>query len=286
MRAFVERHRHVSLLVAVLLAQLFFLAFQIKGQNDVRLIRLWAMAVVAPVEKLANGVVDGVASLYSSYIGLYHAREESQRLEAELAQARLRVQELETQAAEAEQLHALLGLKQAHPRAPLVAAEVIGSSPAAATLTVLINRGSEAGLAPNMVVLTPEGVVGKIIAAYPGSAEVLLLTDRKSGVGAMVADTRLLGVLKGAGGYYCRLEYVPNEETVAVGAELVTSGQDQVFPKGLPLGRVVAVRPGELFQEITVEPAAALRRLESVLVLAGAPQALTTTAEAGPAPAR
>ena len=286
MRTFVEHHRHVSLLVAVLLGQLFFLAYQIKGQNDVRLIRLWAIAVIAPVEKVAVGALDGLGSLWSDYIALYGAREESQRLEAELAQARLRLQELEARAAEADELAALLELKQAHPRAPFVAAQVIGSSPAATTLTVLLNRGSDAGLRPNMVVLTPDGVVGKVIAAYPGAAEVLLITDRKSGVGTMVADSHLLGVLKGTGGYFCRLEYVSNEESVAVGAALVTSGQDQVFPKGLPVGRIVSARPGEFFQEITVEPAARLTRLEHVLVLAGAPETLGTAATSAGEPPR
>jgi len=280
MRAFVERRRHLSLLVAVLLGQLFFLAYQIKGANDVRLIRLWAFAVIAPVEKAAVGLLDGIGSVWDNYVALYGAREESQRLEAELAQARLRLQELEARAAEADELAALLELKQAHPRAPFVAAQVIGSSPAATTLTVLLNRGSDAGLRPNMVVLTPDGVVGKVIAAYPGAAEVLLITDRKSGVGTMVADSHLLGVLKGTGGFFCRLEYVSNEETVAVGAELVTSGQDQVFPKGLPVGRIVSARPGEFFQEITVEPAARLTRLQHVLVLAGPAETLNVTAEA------
>ena len=280
MRAFVERRRHLSMLVAVLLGQLFFLAYQIKGANDVRLIRLWAFAVIAPVEKAAVGLLDGIGSVWDNYVALYGAREESQRLEAELAQARLRLQELEARAAEADELAALLELKQAHPRAPFVAAQVIGSSPAATTLTVLLNRGSDAGLRPNMVVLTPDGVVGKVIAAYPGAAEVLLITDRKSGVGTMVADSHLLGVLKGTGGFFCRLEYVSNEETVAVGAELVTSGQDQVFPKGLPVGRIVSARPGEFFQEITVEPAARLTRLQHVLVLAGPAETLNVTAEA------
>jgi len=94
MRTFVERHRHLSLLVAMLLGQLFFLAYQIKGANDVRLIRLWAIAVVAPVEKVAVGVLDGLGSLWDNYIALYGARQENERLQAELAQARLRLQEL------------------------------------------------------------------------------------------------------------------------------------------------------------------------------------------------
>src|SRR3990167_1145775 len=95
MRTLVQRPRHLSLLVAMLLGQLFFLAYQIKGANDVRLIRLWAIAVVAPVEKVAVGVLDGLGSLWDNYIALYGARQENERLQAELAQARLRLQELD-----------------------------------------------------------------------------------------------------------------------------------------------------------------------------------------------
>lgn len=281
MREFIERYRHLSLLVAVLLIQLFFLAYQIKADNDVRLIRLWAMAVITPVEKTLYGAVDGAGSLFENYLALYDAHQENRRLREQLDRARLRLQQLKTRAEEADQLAALLELKETHGQAPLVAAQVIGSNPGASRLTVLLNRGREAGLEPNQPVITPDGVVGKVIAAYPGAAQVLLITDEKSGVGAMVADTRLLGVVKGTGGSTCRLDYIPNQETVEVGAEVITSGQDQIFPKGLPLGWVRSVRRGELFLEITVEPAARLTRLEHVLVLAGPPESLSITAQTG-----
>lgn len=279
MRAFVERHRHLSLLVGALLAQLFFLAYQIKTDSDVRLLRVWAVTVITPVEKLVRGAVGLSGSLAENYIALYGARQESQRLRAELEQVRMRLQELEARAAEADELAALLDFKQSYSGGPLVAARVIAVSPGSATRTVLIDRGRESGLEPNMVVITPAGVVGKVVAAFPGAAQVLLMTDQKSGVGVQVAGTRLQGVVKGTGGSFCRLEYVPNEETVPVGAELFTSGQDQLFPKGLPVGRVVSVRPGDFFQEIAVQPTARLTHLEHVLVVAARPEPLATTAQ-------
>ncbi|MGH9789443.1 MAG: rod shape-determining protein MreC [Candidatus Acidiferrales bacterium] len=276
MRAVWETPRHVSLLVIVLLAQLFLLAYQIKTANDVRLIRRWAVAVIGPIEKGINTAWDSGSSLITDYVALFNARRENERLQAELNQARLRLQRLEARASEADQLAALLEFKQAHAEAPLVAARVIAASPAATSRAVLIDRGSNDGLAPNMVVLTPEGVVGKVVEVYPGASQVLLITDRKSGVGAELADSSVKGVLKGAGSSLGRLEYIPHEETVAVGARVVTSGQDQLFPKGLAVGEVVSVRPGQFFQEIVVQPAAPLTRLEQVLVLAGPPETLTT----------
>ena len=279
MRTFVERHRHLSLLVAALLVQLFFLAYQIKGENDVRLIRRWAVAVITPVERLVRGGVETVGWLVDDYVALYGAQQENHRLKAELDQTRLRLHELEARAAESGRLAALLEMKQTYEAAHLLAARVIGTSPAATTRTVLIDRGSEDGIKTNMVVLTPEGIVGKVVAVFPTVAQVLLVTDQKSGVGALVAESSLLGVVKGTGSSQCRLDYISNQESIAAGALIVTSGQDQRYPKGLPIGRVETVRPGEIFQEITVSPAAPLSRLEHVLVLAGPPETLGTAAQ-------
>ena len=286
MRAFLARHNHLSLLVTVLLGQLFFLAYQIKGDNDVRLIRLWAVAVFSPVERAVHGAAERAGSLVDNYIALYNTRQENVRLSAELDDARLRLHELGARAAQAEELAALLDLKQAYPRAPLLAAKVIGVSPAAPSRTVLIDRGSEDGLDVNMAVLTPDGVVGKVVAVFPRASQVLLITDQKSGVGVVLTETNLMGVVKGGGATQCQLDYVPNQETVAPGTLLITSGLDQLFPRGLPVGRVVSARPGEAFQEIVVEPAVALGRLEYVLVLAGAPDTLDLAAQAAAASGR
>jgi rod shape-determining protein MreC len=280
MRAFLARHNHLTLLVAVLLGQLFFLAYQIKGENDVRLIRLWAVTVFGPVERAVHNTADGVGALVDNYIALYNTRQENLRLSAALDEARLRLHELEARAAQAEGLATLLELKQAFPRAPLLAAKVIGASPAAPSRTVLIDRGSEDGLDVNMAVLTPEGVVGKVVSVYPHASQVLLITDQKSGVGVVLAETDLMGVVKGSGSTQCQLDYVPNTETVSPGTQLLTSGLDQLFPRGLPVGRVVSSRPGEAFQEIVVEPAVQLGRLEHVLVLAGPPETLDLAAQA------
>ncbi|MCH7765769.1 MAG: rod shape-determining protein MreC [Acidobacteria bacterium] len=286
MRTWVERHHHLSLLVAVLLAQVLFLAFQIKRDNQARLIRLWAVAMISPVEKVLDWAVDGTTSAVENYVVLVGTRQENQALQAELDSAHRKINQLEARAAEAEQLASLLDLKLSYPETHAQAAEVIGASAAGSIRTVLISRGANAGLEVNMPVLTPAGVVGKLVSVYPRTAGVLLITDEKSGVGALVADSRVHGVLKGTGGSLCRLAYVPNEEPVSVGARLLTSGQDQLFPKGLPVGTVVSVQPGDFFQVIEVQPAAFLSRLEHVLVLTGPRDALGTSArsQAGTSP--
>ncbi len=280
MPPFFERYRHLILLLAVLFAQLFFLAFQIKtpGKENTRLIRVWAIAGLSPVQKTLNWTIGGLGSLLQSYVLLYGVHQENLQLQTELEKTKIRLQQLEARADEADRLAALLDLRRAYREAPLVPAEVIGAA-AANVPIVFINRGADKGLKPNMAVITPEGVVGKIITVHPATAEVLLLTHQKSGVGALVADSRVHGILKGDGTQTVQFAYVPNEEEITVGSLLLTSGQDQVFPKGLPVGKIIAAERGsresqEYFWSVTVEPTAQLSRLEQVLILAGPPESL------------
>jgi rod shape-determining protein MreC len=152
---------------------------------------------------------------------------------------------------------------------PMLAAQVIGGSPDSGSLLVYINRGSRSGLRPDMGVITPDGVVGKLLAVYPDISQVLLLGDKESGVGVLLADTRTQGVLKGTGEPQLSLDYISNDEKAHVGETVLTSGQDRIFPKDLPVGTIVKVTPDRktTFLNILVKPAAHLDRLEEVLVL-------------------
>ena len=289
MRIFLEQYRHLSLLVAVLLAQLFFLAFQIRTDNEVRLLRFWAAAAVTPIQKTLNWSVGTVGALKDDYLFLYNTRQENRELKAELDAAKIRIQELAARADEADRLARLLGLRERYALTPLVGAEVIGTAPSANLRTVMIGAGANKGLKPNMVVITPDGVAGKLDTVHPSSSVVLLFTDAKSGVGVRVADTRVYGVLKGNGSDICEMAYVPNEEDIQPGALLVTSGLDQIFPKGLPVGRVISAERGDpnqnvFFWTIEVEPVVPLARLEHVMILTAPPQSLTSAQQPGQTP--
>ncbi len=275
MRAFLQRHRHLALLLLILFTQLLLLAYQIKRDNDIRLIRLWAVALATPVEKSLHFVVDSATALWEGYISLYGTERENRQLRAELEQARLRLHELEARVAEVDRLTALLELKQHYPQIPLLTAEVIGASPAPTARTIFVNRGQNHGVKRNMAVLTPLGIVGKVIHVFPNSAQVLLITDPESGVGAMLAETHVQGVVKGTGHTLCRLEYISSEEAVSAGMRVLTSGQDLLYPKGFPIGTVASVEVGDYFQKILVTPAARLNRLEHVFILVGAPDILS-----------
>jgi rod shape-determining protein MreC len=278
-----SRHRPLALLTFVVAAQVLLIAFQVRhsdrGQRDVPLVRYWAAAIVTPIERVGTWTFSKIGGVWTGYVALHSTREENLRLRRENDQLKLRNRELETQAGEAQRLAALLNFRQAHPEAPLMAAQVLGSSApmmqaqiigASAdpnSHTMFINRGDRDHIRRNMGVITPDGIVGKIVEVFPNTAQVLLINDKESGVGALFADTRTHGVVKGTGDPQPHMDYIVNDDKVQVGEEVLTSGEDRIFPKGLPIGTVVDAKQALPFQIIRIQPAARLDRLEDVLVL-------------------
>jgi rod shape-determining protein MreC len=262
-----SRHRPLKLLGATLLVQVMLLAFQIKREHDVRLIRVWAVELMTPVQRAGTWGISGMRGGWRNYVDLRHTRAENQQLRTELARLELRNKALESRAAEGDRLAALLNFREAHADVPLITAEVIGASPDATSHSIYINCGEKDGVRRNMGVITPDGVVGKVVEVYATTAQVLLLTDRESGVGALLATTRTHGVVKGTGDPYARLDYVVNDEKLSPGEAILTSGEDRIFPKDLPIGTVISAKNANPFQTIVVQPAARLDRLEEVLVL-------------------
>lgn len=266
MQAFVARHRPFFILIALLAAQFLLLSFQITRNSNVRLIKVWAADALDPFERSLRGVADGATLSWRVTGGLWHAQKQNEELNVKLVTAESQIQQLSEQAAETQRLRALLDFKS-HLPFQTVAAEVIASSPGENSNAVFIGKGADSGLTTDLAVITPEGVAGKLIAVFPHTAQVLLITDPSSGVGSLFQSTRVQGVLKGEGNGLCRLDYVMNEEKVAAGETVLTSGLDQIFPKGLPLGTVVNVGDGNIYKNVAVKPAAALDRLEDVLVV-------------------
>src|SRR5580704_1119922 len=262
-----SRHRPLTLLAIVVLAQVLLLAFQIKRENNVRLVHYWAVELMTPLERAGTWTFSHVGGVWGGYVGLRNTRAENERLHGELDKLRLRNRELESRSAEAQRLSTLLNFHDAHPEAPMLAAQVIGASADPTSHTLFINRGERDHLRRNMGVITPDGVVGKIVEVFPSTAQVLLINDKDSGVGALFAVSRTHGVVRGSGDPEPHMEYVINEEKLQPGDVVVTSGEDRIFPKDLSIGTVETTKPGNPFQIISVQPAARLDRLEDVIVL-------------------
>ncbi|GAC1617424.1 MAG: rod shape-determining protein MreC [Candidatus Acidiferrum sp.] len=267
MATFPSRHRSLVLLAGVVLAQVVLLAVQIKKDSQGRMIRVWAVGAVSPFERGGSWGVGRVRDTWHHYFALQNTSRENERLRHENDELKLQLNQLQGKAAESDRLAALLQFHQAHRAVPMIGARVIGVSVGTASRTLDIDRGELDGIHKNMPVITPDGVVGKVIEAYPRTSQILLLTDKDSGIGAMLAESRIQSPVGGDGEPLLVMKYVANDDTVRNGEVVVTSGMDRIFPRDLPVGTVVDVKPGNPFKQIRVKPSANLERLEEVIVL-------------------
>lgn len=265
------RYRNVSILAAAIFIQIVGLAVQVpvKGQDEKqssRLIRVWAVTVVTPLEKGIVRLQSGVGGVWHNYLYLRGVRQENRDLQQQIQQLELEQVRLRQDAEQARRLQALLGFKEQFI-AQTTAAQVIGSSGSEQSRIVYIDKGSNQGIKRDMAVISSEGVVGKVILVFGDTSQVLLINDQSSGVGAILEQSRLQGILKGKASGELVLDKIMSDEEVKPGEKVLTSGGDQIFPKGLPLGSVARVSNGGQFLQVTLQPAAALNHLEEVLVI-------------------
>lgn len=270
METFISRYRNVSILAALLFGQVLALAVQVQRPTEnrsTRLIRIWAVSAVTPLEKGIVGLQSGIGNLWHSYFYLRGVRQENRDLRKKIQDLEIERVRLNEDAEQARRLQLLLGFKEQYI-SQTVAAQVIGSSGSEQSRSVYIDKGSSDGVKPDMPVITADGIVGKVLRVFKSTSQVLLINDQTSGVGAILEKSRLQGVLRGTPAGEVVLEKVMSDEPVQPGEQVLTSGGDQIFPKGLPVGTVTKVSPGaELFLNIRVKPAADMTRLEEVLVI-------------------
>jgi rod shape-determining protein MreC len=271
MESVLGRYRNLIILVGVLFLQVLGLAMQVKRvgneAHDTRLIRIWAVGAITPFERGLVWMQTSTQNLWHNYFYLRGVRAENRELKQQIEQMRLDQVRLSEDAAQARRLQSLLAFKE-QVVAKTVAAQVIGSSGSDLSRVIYIDKGENSGITRDMAVITSDGIVGKVLLAYSSVSQVLLINDQSSGVGAILEKTRLQGVLRGTTNGEVVMNDVMSDEQVPVGETVLTSGGDQIFPKGLPVGTVNKVVAGkDLFLNIKIKPAANLSKLEEVLVL-------------------
>ncbi len=280
------RYRNLIVLVGVLFAQVLGLAVQVRRPTDnepTRLIRIWAVGAVTPLEKVLVWVGTSTSNVWHNYFYLRGVRAENRNLKQQIERMSLEQVRMSQDADQARRLQALLAFKEQFI-SQTMAAQVIGSSGSEQSRSVYIDKGENDGIRPDMAVITADGIVGKVLHAYPSTSQVLLINDQSSGVGAILEKSRLQGILKGTSAGEVTLEKVMSDETVPAGELVMTSGGDGIFPKGLLVGRVTKVGAGsDLFLNIRVRPAADLSRLEEVLVVTKIDERQALPEQTGPA---
>ncbi|HEX7961427.1 MAG TPA: rod shape-determining protein MreC [Terriglobales bacterium] len=293
MESFLSRFRNVIVLVIVLSAQTVLLATQIKRPKDsqkpeagtTRLIRLWAVEIFVPVEHAFTATGHFFSNGWHSYIDLRGVRQQNQELQHQLDLLRLQQVRLAEDAGQARRLQALLAFREQYI-SQTVAAQVVGTSGTDRSRVFFIDKGSSDGLKADMPVISPAGIVGKINKVFPNTAQVLAISDSQSGAGVMLEKSRIRGVLRGtARGFPEITKSVMSDEKVERGERVLTSGGDQIYPRGMEVGIVDQVLPdrdGEPFLTLRVRPSADLNRLEEVLVITKVEEKQTEPSDAQP----
>ncbi|HMG72309.1 MAG TPA: rod shape-determining protein MreC [Pyrinomonadaceae bacterium] len=252
-----------------------------------RKIRSISHAVTYPIQQGASSLGNWIGGLFGNFGELRRASTENQQLHRQIDQMQTELRDTRERASEAERLEKLFKLNEKSAYQTVVA-RVIARDPSMWFDSVTIDKGRWSGVEVNMPVITSGGIVGRVVSTSPWSAQVMLVTDEKSGAGAIVGqlgESNALGSVKGMGeNGLLEMRYVSGMEKVQVGDTVTTTGQDAIYPPGYTVGAVVEVRPGSATQAqvIHIRPGAGLDRLKEVAVLMYQPPQRTESDQALP----
>ncbi len=265
MEALLSRFRNLTVLLVAVVAQLLYLAYQVKTNRDERLIRVWAVTAVTPMAGIVEAIRHNTIGFLEDYFILLDVREQNRKLKA--ANDHLQMENIyyRNQLTTAEHAQALAQFEHQSP-SKTIAARVIGNSTVVSAKAVFIDRGSTSGVESGMAVVTPDGIVGKIVAVYPLVSQVLLVTDPTFKVGVESQKRHIHGVLN-CGSGKCIIEQIQNEDRVDAGEWFYTSGEDRIFPKGFPVGKVISSQPGQGMRDIKLDLSGTPEGVEEVLVV-------------------
>lgn len=217
-------------------------------------------------EKIIRSPVAFVYGLWQDYIYLVDVRQENLVLKEEIDEMQVQCMRLQELRQENQQLKEMIDYRAEHSEFVLIPAGLLAHDITLVFKTVIIDRGNRHGFYLDMPIVTPSGVVGRVIAVSPHTAEVLLITDPNSAIPAIIEDSRIKGIVKGMGTSTLHLEYVRRTEDVKIGSPVVTSGLLGMFPKGLIIGHVqeVGKDEGKMFAQILLTPCTEMEKIETV----------------------
>ena len=268
-----KESRAIFVLIPLLVLHLGLLSFQIEDPAGTLLLKRWIVAVGTPFLNLSAAVTERCERLWKGYVWLRGARQENQQLRELVQQLALRESAAAQLKDENLRLRRLLKVSE-NLSLENIGARVVGRTPNYLSHVVYINRGTSERVRLDSPVICEGGALGRTVLVSQHHAQVQLISNADSSIGVMLESTRIPGVLRGLGEQKLSLHYISNSEQVNAGDRVITSGLDGIFPKGIPVGRVVASRKGKsVFRDIEVEPFADLVRTEEVLVLLTKPNA-------------
>jgi len=264
------RQRTGYLFVALTVGHIVLISAQVSTNRGIPLLEEVTFGAFAEVQRIASAAIGGMRTSWTDYVALQEVRSENARLREEVGRLRVGLQQERALAQRARSLEEILELRTTVELAT-VAATVIAGGASPDFRTITIDKGSAEGLRPNMAVIVPGGVVGRIVTPTSRASKVQLLIDRNAAVGALIERSRAHGVVEGTGGGL-RMNYVSGLADVQVGDTVVTSGIDGIYPKGFAIGQIESVERGSSgFGAIVVRPVVDSSSVEAVLVVVTPP---------------
>jgi rod shape-determining protein MreC len=252
--------------MAVVVGHILLITTQVNTRRGVPVLEALTFGVFAEVQRGATSGIGGVRDVWQNYFALQQTRQENQQLRTEVAQLRVGLQQERALAEQSRMLQKLLDMKTETPL-KTTAAYVIAGGASPDFRTATIDKGSSDGLLPDMAVISPAGVVGRIILPTSRAAKVQLLIDRDAAAGAITERARAQGVVVGTG-TSLRFDHVPGTADIKVGDRVVTSGIEGIYPKGFEIGQIESIerRAGD-FSAVIIRPAVEFASIEAVLVV-------------------
>jgi rod shape-determining protein MreC len=261
------RQRTGYLFIAVTFGHIILISAQVNTRRGIPLLEAVTFGVFAEVQRAASAVIGNAQRSWQDYFALQQVHRENEVLRREVAQLQIRLQEERALAEQSRGLQQLLDLRNT-VSSKTTGASVIAGGASPDFRTVTIDKGTSDGLGPDMAVIAPAGVVGRVIMPSARASKVQLLIDRNAAAGAMIERSRAQGVVVGTGADRFRMEFVRSTADVRVGDVVVTSGIDGIYPKGFLLGQIESIeRGGGDYTEIAIRPAVDFSSLEAVLIL-------------------
>src|SRR5580658_6539674 len=242
MESFFVRYRNLLVLLAILLVQIIGLAMQVRRTSEgrstldprdssgVRLIRLWANALVSPPERLIHSSGLGAGHLWQNYLDLRNVRQQNQDLQKTIDRLRLEQAALLEDARQGQRLQALNKFQEKYIY-KTVAAQAIGSSGSEQSRVFYIDKGSADGIARDDAAITADGIVGKVRDVFPHSSQVLAINDQSSGAGVILETTRIRGILRGNSIGQPQIVDILKDQRIKAGEKVLTAGGDEIFPR-------------------------------------------------------
>jgi rod shape-determining protein MreC len=266
--------RPLLVFAGAIVLHVILISAQVSTTAGIPIIQVVTFGIFSEVQRGTMTSVDSVRGVWTGYVDLRDVQAENEALKRELQTLQVRLQEERAQAQRAENFRELLDLRE-RAGVDTVAAEVIAGPATIDFRDMTIDKGNADGVARDMAVIAPAGVVGRVILSSPRAARVQMLIDLNAAAGAMIERTRVQGLVVGQGSRL-RMDYVPGTSDVQPGDLIVTSGIDKIYPKGFLIGTVETVeRESGTYHHIVVRPAVDFSRLEEVLVVTTPPPAIT-----------